>query len=183
MGDDLGTGWWLLMLGQVLITLNQLDRAMALEVECAQCSRDLGDRRDYAFALQSQAAILHLQGFTGQALGLLQETARILAELGDLFGLATTLFSYIIPLVRPEPILCIRLAAAYQAVCKVGGFTIPLIWAARLEQGLTELRAALGADVFDAAWEQGRGLSVQQALAEAQAAADRLMAAAQLSAD
>ena len=183
MGDDLGTGWWLLMLGQVLITLNQLDRAMALEVECAQCTRDLGDRRDYAFALQSQAAILHLQGFTGQALGLLQETARILAELGDLFGLATTLFSYIIPLVRLEPILCIRLAAAYQAVCKVGGFTIPLIWAARLEQGLTELRAALGADVFDAAWEQGRGLPVQQALAEAQAAADRLMDAAQLSAD
>ena len=156
---------------------------MTLEVECAQCTRDLGDRRDYAFALQLQAAILHFQGFTGQALELLQETARIFAELGDLFGLASTLFSYIFPLVRSEPILCIRLAAAYQAVCKAGGFTMPLIWAAQLEQGLNELRAALGAEAFDATWEQGRGLSVQQALAEAQAAAERLQAAARRDAD
>ena len=85
---------------------------MALEVECAQCTRELGDRRDYAFALQIQAAILHLQGFTGQGLERLQEAARIFAELGDLFGLASTLFTYILLLVRLEPILCIRLAAS-----------------------------------------------------------------------
>ena len=60
---------------------------------------------------------------------------------------------------------------------------MPLIWAAQLEQGLAELRAALGAEVFAAAWEQGRSLSVQQALAEAQAAAERLQATARLDAD
>ena len=77
----------------------------------------------------------------------------------------------------------VRLAAAYQALSVASGFTMPLITAAQLEQGVTELRAALGAEVFDAAWEQGRGLSVQQALAEAQAAAERLQAAARLDAD
>ena len=62
MGDDLGTGWWLLMFGQVCGALGDLDRAMTLEVECAQCTRELGDRRDYAFALLFQAVILHFQG-------------------------------------------------------------------------------------------------------------------------
>ena len=60
---------------------------------------------------------------------------------------------------------------------------MPLIWAAQLEQGVTELRAAWAPMFSTAAWEQGRSLSVQQALAEAQAAAERLMAAARLDAD
>ena len=183
MGDDLGTGWWLLMLGQVCYASGQLERAMTLEVECAERTRALGDRRDYAFAIQLQGGILAFQGFTGQGLARLQEAARVFTELADLFGLFTTLDVYILVLAKLEPILSVRLAAAYQALSVASGFTMPLITAALLEQGVTELRAALGAEVFDAAWEQGRGLSVQQALAEAQAAAERLQAAARLDAD
>ena len=104
-------------------------------------------------------------------------------ELADLFGLFTTLGVYILVLAKLEPILSVRLAAAYQALSAASGFTMPLITAALLDQGLAEIRAALDAEVFAAAWEQGRSLSVQQALAEAQAAAERLQATTQLDAD
>ena len=156
---------------------------MALEVECAQRTRELGDRRDYAFALQFQAAGLHLQGFTAEGLSAFGRWLALWPNSVTYSGSPPPSFTYMLLLVKFEPVLCIRLSAAYQDVCKLGGFTVPLIWAAQLDQGLTELRAALGAKVFDATWEQGRGLPVQQALAEAQAAAERLQAAARLDAE
>jgi non-specific serine/threonine protein kinase len=170
MGDELGTGWWLQMLGQAAFAAGQIERAAALLEECLACTAALGDRHDYAFALVELAVIDLSRRDAEQALARLEESASIIRELGDGFGAAAALFGYAFCLASSHPFPAIRFGGAVTAACRAGGFAFPLGLAVMFEELMAGLKAAVGPDGFVAEWEQGSRLALDEALMQAMAA-------------
>ncbi|MCU0508184.1 MAG: tetratricopeptide repeat protein [Anaerolineae bacterium] len=167
LGDDLGTGWWLLMLGQATFYAGNPNQASRLLDECMARTRQLGDRRDYAYALETKAFIAVAQGQEAAALPFGREALLVFRELGDVFGAAGALLTYLLALRLSHPFLAIRLGSASFAVGSVGGFIAPLGMLAQCEECLAALRAAVGDEPFATAWQQGQGLPLDAAVAEA----------------
>ena len=61
----------------------------------------------------------------------------------------------------------VRLLGAAEALCRTLGLTPPAGLALEYERTVEDARTALGAEVFTAAWEDGRALNVEQALSYA----------------
>jgi hypothetical protein len=91
----------------------------------------------------------------------------ILRELGDGFGMGTTLFCYPFGLAVFDPLAAIRIGAAATAVGRAGGFALPLRSVVMFDDLMAKLKAAVGSDVYSEQWEQGSRLSMEQAVAEA----------------
>jgi non-specific serine/threonine protein kinase len=167
LGDDLGTGWWLLMLGQATFYAGNPDRAGRLLDECMARTRQLGDRRDYAYALETKALIAVAEDQDAAALPFSREALLVFRELGDVFGTAGALLTYLLAIRHSHPFQAIRLASAGFAAAASGGFMAPLGMLAQCEEGLAALRAAVGDESYATAWQEGQGMGLPAAVAEA----------------
>jgi tetratricopeptide (TPR) repeat protein len=166
LGDRIGEATALGNLGIVAKAQGEWERARACYEESLAIRRALGERRGTVVALINLGELACEQGDFNTALSLLREglqhcrdfgdwrdAAAGLQELGELF----------------EAVGNLRRAAQLQgaAASLRDSLAAPLAPSERpaLDRHLRALQAALGEEAFDAAWEEGRAMPLEQAIA------------------
>ncbi len=141
-------------------------RARALYEESLSLSRTMGNKAMVALACQNLAEILQAEGDGTEASRLLLEALALRQALGDTLGLAAALEGVAMTLaVGTRHEAAVRLLGAASSLR--AGISTPVASPQRAayEHLVTEARSVLGAERYDAAWEAGRTLSSEQAVA------------------
>jgi hypothetical protein len=158
-------------------------RAAALFDEALGLYRERGDRQGVATELRNLGGVARTRGDDARAAALFEESLALCQEMGNRLGIATTLegIAGVAAGQRRSERVARLLGAAAALRATLGASPSP---SDQAEQAATsaEVRAALGDDIFDAAWEAGRGLALEAAIAEALATADEIAAEASQSA-
>ena len=165
LGDKSGIASSLGNLGLVACEQGAFGEGRALLEESLSIRRELGDRWGIASALGNLGSLACDQGDHEQARTLLGESLSIRKELGDkrvvassLEGLAT------LALAEGQPGRATRLLSAAEALREAIGSAIPVSEGEQHDRDVTMARGALDEDVFTAAWAEGRGMTMEQAI-------------------
>ncbi|HEY2592455.1 MAG TPA: LuxR C-terminal-related transcriptional regulator, partial [Chloroflexota bacterium] len=129
--------------------------------------RGMGDTHGLALSLAKLGEVLALQGEAAAAHKLLCESLNLQRDLGDRSTMAFVLDRFAMAAAaRDRPAQALRIAAAAHAFRAAIGS--PLSPAAResQERWLAPVRARLRVDDAAAAWQAGRGLTLEQVVAE-----------------
>jgi tetratricopeptide (TPR) repeat protein len=140
LGSQHNIAWGLDMLGHVALQQHDLRHAASLFEESLTLRRDLKETHTMAWCLAGLASVAVAEGRMEWAARLLATTAGLQEASGKNFD-ATTWIG--------------------------GAGHIPIISQAEFERHVAAVRAALGDDIFAAAWAAGRALPLEQAIAEA----------------
>jgi non-specific serine/threonine protein kinase len=145
--------------------VGDLDRAWVLHAENLRHAREIGNWQIEARSLGSLGFVAAGQGRVGEAVPLLQEAYRIDSELGNRLEIAVDVgrFSKVLAVAgRAET--ATRLLSCSQALCEELDAAVP--WVTRMyEQILTSIRTQLDELALGEAWEQGRNLTADEAVA------------------
>lgn len=122
-------------------------------------------------ALSGQALAARLRGDAARAAALLRESVGLAGTLGDAWhvvygvtGLAGEAAS------QDQAERAARLFGAAEALCETMGVDVPSpAWRALNERELARTRERLASETFDAAWAEGRAMTLQETVAEAAA--------------
>ena len=169
LGDQVGIASSLNNLGNVAEVQGDYPAAQALHAESLAIRRDLGDRWGIASSLDNLGGVADLQGDHRAAQALHAESLTIRRELGDRSGIAFSLeglASGAFALAAPG-----RAARMWSAAERLRGeIGAPLPPDDRLsyERRVAATRAVMGDDAaFDRAWQEGRAMTLEQAIAYA----------------
>jgi len=166
--DDQGlVAYALFNLGDVAYRRGDLNEAAALSDEALALFRGLGDRLHTALASFNVAQIALARGSAAEAAALYEQILGEVSRFGvrgleanalaGLAGVATT---------SGQPERAARLLGAIHALCEA--IALPVLpHYTQHKRAIVETRAALAEQVYRAAWEAGRGLTVDEAIAEA----------------
>jgi hypothetical protein len=131
--------------------------------------RELGDRQGIAQSLHSLANVAREQGDYSSAQALYKESLAIKQELGDRWGIAGSLegLAYIAS-ASAGPARAARIWGGAERLREEIGSALPPIDRPGHDLQVAAARSALGDDVaFDRAWQAGRALTLEQAIADA----------------
>jgi predicted ATPase len=154
-------------LGQAALRLGDFERAIALYEESLTIARETGDQRGIAQTLFWLAHAHWRQGDGDRAIGMAQQALAIYDAIGDLIHVAASLEAVaVLASARGEAERTTRLLAAAAALVERIGEPIP-----RYDRfpgdAVSQVRGALTSEEFTTAWESGRTLTLEQAVAEA----------------
>jgi non-specific serine/threonine protein kinase len=177
LGDRHGVALAVFDLGLLALIQNDVARAAVHFAEALPFFEAIGDRRATAFTLANLAWVEMQQGDAARAAALFGRALADIRELGDREATAY-LLEDVARLAqrtgREEP--AARLLAAAAALRTADGIRLALLHRAGHEPAVAAAREALGEAGFAAAWEAGVALPVEDAVAEALAAAAELAA-------
>ena len=165
LGDEHNAALAARGLAFTLIGAGEGERGQALHRENVARARATGDRQLEALSLSSLAMAIVDEGQSAMALSLLAEALPMFRDLGDRTQLLTHLCRFALAHAHDgRPLLATQLLAAANVVrAEVGD---RLEWLERLnDHTLRITRAQLDAPVFAEAWEQGRTLTFDEAVA------------------
>jgi predicted ATPase/transcriptional regulator with XRE-family HTH domain len=166
LGDKRGIAHSLDNLGLVALGQGDLERAAALIGESLTIERTLGDRRGIAGSLDNLGLVAYRQGDHTGSGAQFAESLRLSHDLGARDVLCEALEGLAwVRVATGQAILAARLGAAAQALREVLGVRLPMAMQAGHEPAVHAIRAALGEQVFAAAWAEGQILSIEQAVA------------------
>jgi len=164
LGDAAGEMRALVGVCQLLVALDEVERAEALSEELLERGKD--DLRTRHFAIHFLADCSLIRGDCAEAEARYRESLRAALELGDVFE--TSIEVQGVAMAKAglgDSAHALELAAAVQALWRSLGTDLHVaFWDALLERYLGGARAALGADA-DAAWGRGLGLGFDDAVA------------------
>jgi DNA-binding CsgD family transcriptional regulator len=168
LGDDWSVGRALNWLGELARAEGDLERAVALYEESLARYRRIGQPGHVVVTLHNLGQAIAQRGDARRAAVHFAEGLKLAIEHDDprfqsfcLAGLAATLG----PLGQLEP--AARLFGAADALLEATGMSMEPLDQAACDRQRAAVRARLGAAPFAAAWEAGRVLPLEQALAEA----------------
>jgi predicted ATPase/class 3 adenylate cyclase len=162
----------LVIVAAVLAGQRDAAGAAAAAEEALGLARDVGDKRLAAEALFALAEVARLGGEEARSPGLVAEAAAAFGDLGDREGIARCLEATAALLAaRAEVAGAVRALGAAAALREAIGAPLPPADRPKHEQLVTEAGARLGEGAYAEAWEAGRALPLEQAVAEALAAA------------
>jgi hypothetical protein len=130
--------------------------------------RELGDTEGVARALADLALVTQRQGEYGRAATLLHESLALFRDLGSTLGISRCLEA--LAGVAGAQGQLERAARLFGAALALRGHAGASLWPADPTAQATDLeaaRASLGDQAFAAAWEEGRSMTVEQAVAYA----------------
>jgi tetratricopeptide (TPR) repeat protein len=155
-------------LGLVAYDQGDYARARSLYEQAITIQRELGDSQRTAISLNNLALVASAQGDRNQATALLKESLRIRCELGDKKGINYALegLAEIMSATNCEQ-KAVRLWGAAGRLRERIQTPLPPSERGLYEQQIASARSVLGDDAFAAAWEQGRALTLEQAVAYA----------------
>jgi len=166
------TGILLEMVGVVYFQLGDLDQAVTYSEEALAVLTDAGDRYLSGIALATLAWIDLERGDPASAARRWDEALAIALELHDPWFVGNALSGFAgVAVARKDPVRAARLLGAADAQ-RVGAGRPTLPYWIQRDRVDDAVRAALGEPNFVRAWEVGRALSLDDALAEARAASD-----------
>jgi tetratricopeptide (TPR) repeat protein len=170
LGNVRSVANWSRILGGVVHSRGDSESAQALIEESLALHRTLEDPWGTSHALSSLALVMVGAGDRDAVLRLVGESASIERDVGDLPGLVFNL-EICARLAASEGRLtrAVRLYACAGGLGKTMGFrrhSSEVDWIDR-DRDISELRAGLGEEAFDEAWERGRAMTMDEALDEA----------------
>lgn len=167
---DLGDDYLILAaahgLAQVLADLGETGAAETLHRETLNRARQIGADSQEAYSLMELAVFALEAGRLDDARSSLRDALRILKDLGDLLGIAVTLgqLSAVDAVDGRAEMAAVLLSRADALHREIGAGVAS--WAARSNtKTLASVRAKLEETAFSAAWERGRSLSTEEAVA------------------
>jgi tetratricopeptide (TPR) repeat protein len=162
-------------LADAVLRQGNVGRAAALLQEALPVARTTGNYRLLADVLSTMGMVArqqedapHALAFHRQALALVQESdtgilvAELLVQIGWALG-AQGLQDQAAPLLESAA----RLFGAAVARCEIMGYAFSAADQTEQDQIVAQVRTVLGEEGFAVAWEVGRALSLQEAVAEA----------------
>jgi predicted ATPase len=153
-------------LGDAVRGVGDVERAAALLEEGVALQREVGDTYSMAYALRTLARVCHERHEHARAIALYGESLKILMEVDDRRPIAECLEGLASIACRTgDPARAIRLYAAAARLRDAIGAPVPPAERAAHDRGLAEARAHLDHAAYAAAWEIGRALPIQRAVA------------------
>ncbi len=166
IGDPMGTASALNNLALLVRTQGDNAEARRLLEESLDLKRQLGEKWGIANTLSSLGDVLIDLEMWAEAREALIESLRLNGELGDRTALAFVLeFLASLAAAAQRAEAALRLGGAAEALRESLGATLAPQERAKLERRLDPARVALGADAAGAAWQAGRDLSLDEAVA------------------
>jgi tetratricopeptide (TPR) repeat protein len=146
--------------------LGDLERFRELTEEYLERARSLGNKRVEARALGALGTLALEEGRTEEALELITGSFRIDRELGFSIFIAIDLVRFAaIFLEKDQPAVAARLLARADLLREEVGFALESWAVQERDQALAAAKAALDESEFAQAWEEGRRLSLDEAVA------------------
>ena len=175
LGDRWGLAQSLDDLGARQLADGDLDAAHTSYVEALEIARQTGDRRLIATELSGLASLAAAQGDVSRAVTLYAEALPLDAELHDRWGAAGRLSALAELAARADQAAAVATApvlwGSVEGLFRAMGARRP---SAERDQRIAATRSRLGDTAFEAAWSAGRGMTFQQGVAYALAAAQTL---------
>jgi predicted ATPase/DNA-binding CsgD family transcriptional regulator len=167
IGDPFGVAGALLNLGAVARDRGDYQAARPLIEEALELFRAAPDRRGVAFCLHNLGLLLEAEEPDASRI-LQQEGLRIRLELGDPQGMLESLIGLAgLVCVGGRSTRAARLFAGLDSLRRAGDLPLPPFYQQYLTRHLGSLRAVLGESAFGAAWEEGRVMTRDEAIAQA----------------
>jgi non-specific serine/threonine protein kinase len=166
LGDRFGSAGSLNNLGLVARNQGDYPAARALLEESLAIHRELGDRFGIATSLSNLGNVVLNQGDHPAARALLEESLAIRRELGDRFGIPYSLegLAAVVASLR-DPLRAARIWGATERSRAEIGTPLQLWERSGYDRRVAAARIASGDDAaFDRAWQEGRGLTLDQAI-------------------
>jgi predicted ATPase len=148
------------------LELGDLERAKALYEELLEGARAAGDEQMEARALATLSQFATDEGRNQDAFDLMREAYRLDREFGDSFEIANDLV-YVARAVAfaDRAVAAARLVSLYEAMCEELAI-LHASWVVKIrEDAMSRARARLDEAEFTEAWEQGRTLTADEAIA------------------
>ncbi len=165
-GDQWNLATTLTWYGHGLWAQGDFDKAMALDKEALALYRQLGERWGVAWVLHNLGQLACTQKDYTQANANFKNSLAIWQELGNPFGIRQVLAGFSsVALSTGRLTHAARLLGATDALFDALGAKLIPLDQAEYERNLAAARTQLDADTFAAAWEEGRALKLDQAIA------------------
>ena len=156
---------WLASLGRVAFYESEYPIARALWEESLEIVRELGDRVRVAIVLNNLGALASEQGDYAASEASYKEGLAIRRQLGDKEGIATLEGYAALVAARSNSLHAARTWGAAERLRDEIGSSLPPNARPIYDRRVTTARAALRDDAaFDRAWQEGRVLTLEQAI-------------------
>jgi len=165
IGDRRGIALSLNNLGHAVLEQGDDGLAKTLLEESLAIRRELGDLQGIADSLTNLGIVARAQGDHNVARKLFEESLAIRRELGDKRGIANSLDGFAsLAASEGQPAQAARLWGATEALREAIGAPMPPGERGRYEVRVVTAREALGETVFTVAREEGRAMTLEQAV-------------------
>ena len=166
--DTRSIGFELSGLGEVAMRQGDYARATRLIEESLELRRQLGNKWGVGVSLGMLGWVAMREGDWNRAIARLGESLEVRREIGDMGGSAWCLERLAeVALAQGKPEKAVRLLSAASAQRIFIGSVIDPVDQPEYESTRTSLRAELGEERFAATWDEGRALTLEQAIAYA----------------
>jgi len=164
-GDRWGTSQALNAMGDIARVQGDYDRASILYTESLQLYRQLGVKRDIPASLHNLGHVALARGDTQKAEAFFKESLMLHQELGNKQGSTECLVGLAgVAAAVQQPARAARLLGSAAAVREALGLSVWPAEHATYERNLSATRAQLDEAGWRAAWEEGRAMSLEQAI-------------------
>jgi non-specific serine/threonine protein kinase len=168
LGTPLGLAWCQLLRGTILVQRRDGAAARPALEESATMFGALGEERGRALALSGQSALADTQGDFATAEAVCREALSAMWTLGGRPDIPVMLEACAaVAAALAQPARAARLAGAAVALRRAVGVGWVQRFGIKLEDRLDAARQMLGEAAFAAAWDEGRALSMDEAVAQA----------------
>jgi len=165
LGDRRGIAGSLSQLGLVARKHGDYELARTYYDESLAIQRELGDRRGIATTLRNLGLVAWHQGAVARAAEFLEESLIMRKAQGNRTGIAECLEG--LARVAEPPERAAKLLGAATALREAVGTPLPPAERSDHDRLLEAVRTPLGPEAFAAAWDQGRAMSLEDAVGEA----------------
>jgi predicted ATPase/DNA-binding CsgD family transcriptional regulator len=156
------------VLGEILRMDGDYDGAKEVYEECLALSRKIGNRRREAMMLNNLGYVAQHQGDYGLAEAYFNDAIILYEELGLKYFVVLVIADHAGPaLAKRQPERAVRLLGASAALCGAMGIVHQLVDQVEIDRYLADVREQLDEEAFHAAWEEGRAMSLEKAVAYA----------------
>jgi non-specific serine/threonine protein kinase len=154
-------------LGRAALYQGEYQQAAELLQQSLVLYREMGEKHNVADTLYHLGKVRRAQGDQDQTATLIKESLIVRRELGAKRGIAETLEEVSMMIGARQPERAARLLGAAEVIREAIGVPLPPIEHAAYEQNMAALQAKLGEAAFDAAWREGRALTIEKSTVEA----------------
>lgn len=165
LGDKHNTATYLEALGDIAMRQGDYKRAQECFEESLAVFRELGAKRLIASALSGLGLVAQRQGNHTRALTLYKESLNLFREAGSKRIIAYTLGLFAsLATVHEQAERAARLFGAAEALRESSGDILGPVERADLERDLAAVHAQLDEATFNAAWAEGRAMTLEQSI-------------------
>jgi len=165
VGDKRHIAFALSDLGVVALRQGDYDQATALYKESLDLFREVGEKFGISSSHYSLGLVALRQGDYERARALYKKSLLLSRELGNRMNVALCLGGLArVVVAQGQPERGARLLGAAEALLEAIGDPLPPSERPDCDRGVAAVRAALGEEAFKAAWEEGRKMTMEEAV-------------------